>query len=335
MQTDSVTQPRAARSLTEILAPVRPGLDEVERLLAEACRVPSIPILESILHSILGGPAKRLRPALALLVCELLDRRGTGPATLATACEVLHSATLVHDDIVDSADSRRGRPAVHVAWSGKLAVLAGDYLFASAADLVARLDRPRIVRQFADTIHRMSRSEFVQPGLNDGLQAARGQYLEKIGDKTASLLGLACDAASELVGVEIAEANALHAYGWNLGLAFQVYDDILDVSGVTADTGKPVGGDIRHGVLSLPVILYLERESNPRDIVHRVLEGDADEAMVAAALDALRVTGAVDAAREHARAFSALALNALRDLPQGPASGALAELVEYATDRRN
>ena len=129
MRTNALLDRRPSRNLPEILAQIRPGLEAVETLLREAARVPDLPMLASILESVLSGPAKRLRPALALLTCDALGMQGAAPATLAAATEVLHSATLVHDDIVDSAASRRGKPAVHVAWSGNLAVLAGDYLF--------------------------------------------------------------------------------------------------------------------------------------------------------------------------------------------------------------
>ncbi|MBM4435755.1 MAG: polyprenyl synthetase family protein, partial [Actinobacteria bacterium] len=306
MRTDALVDRRPGRSLPEILAQIRPGLEAVETLLSEAAHVPDLPMLASILASVLSGPAKRLRPALALLACEALGTNGAVPVTLATATEVLHSATLVHDDIVDSAASRRGKPAAHVAWSDKLAVLAGDYLFATAADLVARLERPRIVRQFADTIQRMARSEFVAPSFADGMRAARAQYLDKIGNKTASLVALACDAAAELAGAPDIQRDALHAFGWNVGLAFQVIDDILDVSGSSGDTGKPVGGDLRHGTLTLPVIIYLESGGERDGLVRRVVSGQAsDDASMDEALRRLRASGAADAAHAWAAELAA------------------------------
>ncbi len=334
MPSDSAPPARAGRELNDILAGIRPELHGVEELLGRVAEIPDIPLLGSVLGAVLAGPAKRLRPALALLSCDLLGARGHGPRTLAAATEVLHSATLVHDDIVDASDSRRGRPAIHVTWSGKVAVLAGDYLFATAAALVAELDRPSIVRMFADTIHRMSRSEFVSPAYGRDAAAAREQYLTKIGAKTASLFALATGAAGELAGAKDGWGSALQTFGWSLGMSFQITDDILDVSGESGSTGKPVGGDLREGVLTLPVILYLSSTPHGDDAVRRVVAGDArGDEDVAAALRLVRESSAVHEARRVAADYAADSRRALQELPDGPARTAMDELAAHAAQR--
>ncbi len=334
MRSDPLAERASGRELEEILAGVRDRLKAVEHALAAAARVPEIPLLQSILQSILLAPAKRLRPALVVLACDLLGVAGDAPVRLAAGTEVLHSATLVHDDIVDAANARRGRPTAHVQWSERAAVLAGDFLFATSADLVAQLDRPRIVRLFAHTIHRISRSEFISPTGEGDLATVYEQYLAKIGDKTASLFALGCDAAAELADPPDEQRHALHEYGWSLGVAFQMADDILDVVGDTAETGKPVGGDLRAGALTLPVILHLLGDSADDAIVRRVVNGVATEAAdVQAALASLRESGAIAESRRIASERADRARAALGRLPPGAALDALHGLVDYATDR--
>lgn len=334
MRSSAVTDRRPPRDLAEILAPVQMGQAQVESELARCVADSQLPMLQTVLASVLGSQGKRLRPAIALLIGQAYGVDREEVVLLAAGTEVLHSATLVHDDIVDEADSRRGQPAVHAAWSTKVAVLAGDYLFASAADLVARLNRPKIVRQFADTIHVMSRSEFVFPSFNGDADATRRQYLEKIGGKTAALIALACDATAVLADAPDDEAQALHDVGWSLGMAFQVTDDVLDIAGVSQETGKPVGGDLRAGLLTLPVVEYLDAAASPTPVMRRLADGEGlSEAEAAEAIETLRTSGAVDAARAVAEGYADRARSALTRLPSDPAFDALADLVTYATDR--
>ena len=334
MRSSAVTDRRPPRDLAEILAPVQMGQVHVEAELDRCVADSQLPMLQTVLASVLGGSGKRLRPAIALLIGQAYGVDREEVVLLAAGTEVLHSATLVHDDIVDEADSRRGQPSVHAAWSTKVAVLAGDYLFASAADLVARLNRPKIVRQFADTIHMMSRSEFVFPSFNGDAEATRRQYLEKIGGKTAALIALACDATAVLADAPDDEAEALHDVGWALGMAFQVADDVLDIAGVSQETGKPVGGDLRAGLLTLPVVEYLDAAASPSTLMRRLADGEGlSEAESAEAIETLRASGAVDAARAVAEGYADQARTALTRLPSDPAFDALADLVTYATDR--
>ena len=313
---------------------VAPQLAEVEEVLRACTRVPEIPLLEEVLGAVLLAPGKRLRPALALHVAQIVGGRPEAVARLAAATEVLHSATLVHDDIVDSSPERRGQPAVHVTWSQKIAVLAGDYLFATAADLVAQLDRPVIVRLFAATIHDMSTSEFVAPSYDDDGDLARDQYLRKIGHKTASLFALACEAAAVLGDAPAVEREAFRDLGWSLGMAFQITDDILDISGLVAETGKPIGTDLRAGLVTLPVILYLGDGAGDEDPVRAVLTGQATgDADVMQALDAIKSSGAVEDAAAVAGSFAAQARAALDRVRPSPSREPIAAFIHQATER--
>ncbi len=312
---------------------VAPTLADVEQVLSACARVPEVPLLEEVLNAVLLAPGKRLRPSLALHVAQTVGGRPEAVAKLAAATEVLHSATLVHDDIVDSSPERRGQPAVHVMWSQKIAVLAGDYLFATAADLVAQLDRPVIVRLFAATIHDMSTSEFVTPTYDDG-EEAREQYLRKIGHKTASLFALACEAAAVLGDVPDAEREAFRELGWSLGMAFQITDDILDISGLVAETGKPVGTDLRAGLVTLPVIVYLGNETRGDDPVRAVLSGQAaDDVAVTQALEAIKASGAVEQAAGVAASYAARAHAALDRVRPAPSRASFEDFIRQATER--
>ena len=296
--------------------------------------MPDVPVLEEILLAVLTSPAKRLRPALALLVAQVVGGRHEEIVKLAAATEILHSATLVHDDIVDSAAERRGRPALHVAWSQKIAVLAGDYLFATSADLVARLDRPAIVRLFSATIHDMARSEFATVEFEDDRDLAHRQYLQKIGHKTASLFAHTCEAVAVIADASEEEREALRGLGWSVGMAFQITDDILDIRGAMAETGKPVGTDLRAGVLTLPVIMYLGNEPSGGELVQEVLSGKStDDLTVARALDAINASGAVDEAAEIARGHANSARAALALVRAVPARDAIEAFVQHTADR--
>ena len=336
MRSQVVTRQTPPRDLAAILAPVQAEQSRVEVVLDRCVADSEVPLLQSVLAAVLGGPGKRLRPAIALLIGQAYAVDIEDVVLLAAGTEVLHSATLVHDDIVDEADSRRGRPSVHTAWSTKVAVLAGDYLFATSADLVARLNRPKIVRQFADTIHVMSRSEFVLPSFDGDPDKTRLQYLQKIGGKTAALIALACDATGVLAEVDGDDAEALHDFGWTLGMAFQVTDDVLDIAGNSHETGKPVGGDLRAGLLTLPIVEYLDRAASPIPALRRLADGEGlSDAEAAEAIEALQAAGAVDAAREVAEEFAGRARRALARLPSNPAFDTLADLVTYSTDRHS
>ena len=324
----------STEAMDTITALAGPGLGDVERVIRECARVPDVPALEQVLLDVLTSPAKRLRPALALLVAQVVGGHHEAVVNLAAATEILHSATLVHDDIVDGAAERRGQPALHVTWSQKIAVLAGDYLFATSADLVARLDRPAIVRLFSATIHDMARSEFVTPEFDDDGDIAHRQYLQKIGHKTASLFAHTCEAVAVLADAPAEEREALRGLGWGVGMAFQITDDILDIRGAMVETGKPVGTDLRAGVLTLPVILYLGNDPSDGELVQDVLSGKStDELAVARALDAINASGAVDEAAEVARGHANGARAALSVVRAVPARDSIEAFVQHTADR--
>ena len=325
---------RHAPKLAEILSHVQDSMSRVDARLSAISAPESGSTLGAVLKFSLGDTGKRIRPAIVLLSSAAFGRSDDAAIGLAAATECLHSATLVHDDIVDGADSRRGRKAVHVMWSQAAAVLSGDFLFAAAADLVASLERPRIVRMFADTIMKMCRSEFDAPSFRAGSDGMLEDYLLKIEGKTASLFALCCEASAELADAGEPALAAMRGYGTNLGLAFQITDDVLDVMGDENDTGKPVGNDLRQGVLTLPAIHFLNDHRADGSLIRRVIDQPAgSDRELRRAIWEIRESGAIEHAMADAESYAEKARGFLAPLPAGRNRAALEDLTHYVINR--
>ena len=311
---------------------VQEDLRLVEQVFDEIKQVDYGPLGE-MLKMVLGGGGKLMRPALALLAGRFgnydLDRL----VPLAASVELLHTATLVHDDVIDNADMRRGRPTVNSAFQNSTTVMLGDFLFAHAADQVVRTDELRVVRLFSQTLMIMAKGEIRQDmAAYDSRQTIR-DYLARINGKTASLFSTACEGGAIVAGEPDEHVAALREYGYNFGMAFQVIDDILDFAGDPEAMGKPVGSDLMQGTLTLPSFLLLERMpgDNP---VKAYFDSPGDEAL-AAAIAAIKDSGSLAESIEMARDFSRRAVEALASLPDNPDRRTLAELAAYILDRRS
>jgi geranylgeranyl pyrophosphate synthase len=264
-----------------LYAPILSELALVEERLG-SLRRPEYPSLERILESTLGNGGKRIRPALTLLAGLLHDYRLDVLLPMATGVELLHTATLIHDDVVDKADVRRKRPTPFVEWGAGPAILAGDYIFAAAADQVAMTGNNRVIRLFAQTLMTIAQGELNQVFAAHGWQPNREAYLGRIGAKTATLFATAAESGAILGQAPEAEVQAMSAYGHNLGMAFQLVDDILDFVGNEDELGKPVGSDLLQGTLTLPAFWLVE--CSPHDNpIQRYFENkrpeDLDEAI--------------------------------------------------------
>lgn len=305
------SQAEAAR---ELLSVVSRDLDRIDSVLMEAAEVSYQP-LRAVLQPILGARGKRLRPALLLLAAQQnrYDVERLIPA--AAAVELLHTATLVHDDMIDDAATRRGVPTVNDRLSNKVSVLAGDYLFAKSASLAAKTDNLEVMGIFAEalmTIADGQLQEMFSPMTPDLL---REEYLRRIACKTASLFRAATAIGAALSGADPQEAEALRQYGFNFGMAFQIVDDILDFVGDEQDLGKPVGSDLRQGTVTLPSIILLQLfpEDNP---IHSILAGNGhSEEDVRIAIDMVRNSPALELSYAQARVFAESAKKDLAIIP--------------------
>jgi len=315
-----------------LYGPVQEDLARVEATFESIKQADYAPLAE-MLGMVLGGGGKLLRPALTLLAGRFGEYDLDLLVPLAASVELLHTASLVHDDVIDSADTRRGRPTANSAFHNATTVMLGDYMFAHAAEQVARTGNIRVIRLFAQTLMVMTKGEIGQDlSAYDSRQTIR-DYLQRIGGKTASLFATACEGGAVVAGQPEERIEALRNYGYNFGMAFQVVDDILDFTGDEAEMGKPVGSDLMQGTLTLPSLLLMERRpaDNP---VRKYFERPRKE-LLAEAVDAIRGSDIPQESYEMARGFCAAALEALAVLPEDPARQALQDLTGYALERRS
>jgi geranylgeranyl pyrophosphate synthase len=267
-----------------------------------------------------------------LLVCKLLDADCRRAVNLAAAVEMLHTATLVHDDIIDGALVRRGNPTLNSTWSPGATILTGDYLFARAADLAAQTDSVTVMRLFAQALMTICNGELHQLFNARQPLVDRDDYYQRIFAKTGSLFVLAGEAAGVLAGVDKEARSNLRSFGRELGIAFQIVDDILDFVGSEAQVGKPLGSDLAQGLVTLPTICFLE--NNPGDErVLSVLQGKRSANYLQVALDAVRDSEAIPQAEAVARKHASAAKAALQELPANRYRQTLLELADYTVQR--
>lgn len=291
------------------------------------------PDLEAALEHLLSSGGKRIRPTLVLLVGGMLQADRERIITLAAAIELLHTATLVHDDLIDGSLLRRGIPTLNAQWTPGATVLTGDYVFARAAHLAAQTESLEVMRRFAQTLMTIVDGEITQL-FGSEVEDARQDYLRRIYAKTASLFELAAEGAALLSPDPEVYREPVRRFGYALGIAFQIVDDILDFVGEEQRVGKPVASDLRQGLITLPTLVYMETQPQDEDL-ERLLQGASlPESTILRLVDSIRASGAVDKALDEARHYVAQGLEALSPLPDTPERQALHELAEYVIQRQ-
>lgn len=324
-----------------LLEPLVADLERVERRMREPVH-PEYPQLTAVLQSILDSGGKRLRPALALLAGSFYPTDSEKLVSLAASIEMLHTATLVHDDLIDGAMLRRGRTTINARWNTGATVLTGDYLFARAAALAAETENVRVIAIFANTLMTICSGELRQifdrhdlPHIDSeaAWQKALARYDQRIHAKTASLFAAATEAASVLSGAPEEQVNALREYGWLLGTGFQIIDDVLDFEGDQEVLGKPVGSDLREGIVTLPVLYFLREHPDDEQVAAVVRDG-SDDALVRKVVAGIRETGALAQAMDRARALIVQSQTALADLPKGRTRDIMHALADYTVSRQ-
>jgi heptaprenyl diphosphate synthase len=278
-----------------------------------------------------GG--KRLRPALVLLAANLGRYRFERVAPAAIAVELVHAATLVHDDVIDRSDTRRGRPTVRARQGDEPAIVVGDFYFAKAYREASRTEVPEVVSLLAAAVMRVCHGELQQQRTRHRYRLSVDRYLRRIELKTASLLAASCEVGALLGELDDEGRRALTRYGQRLGMAFQVADDVLDYLGSEEEVGKPVGHDLLEGFATLPLMLALEGAAAPR-LRGLLREGQPiGTAEVAEAVSAVREAGAPQRALARAREWAEEATWELAAFSGHPAAAALARLAEYVVSR--
>jgi geranylgeranyl pyrophosphate synthase len=321
-------------AIRAILALVQPGLAQLEGSLA-ALADSDDAVLGPMLSTVLPGTGKRLRPALSLLIGRIGSADAEALNHMAVGVELLHTASLVHDDIVDESDTRHGGATLSARVGNALAVLVGDYLFSQAAQECVATGDLQVVRLFAETLGAMAQGQIDDANRQIGGHHAwesvtRDRYYHTIRGKTASLFVLACQGTAQLGGLRPVQVAALGVYGESLGLAFQVVDDILDFTSTEQELGKPVGSDLRQGTITLPVILTRDNQ-----LADGRLRAAFETEDVEQQVRLVQESGAIPAAYSEADALIARARAALEVLPAGIERDALDALAGYVTRRAN
>jgi geranylgeranyl pyrophosphate synthase len=293
------------------------------------------PELRAALEHLLAAGGKRIRPTLGLLTGRMLGAPHERLITLAAAVELLHTATLVHDDLIDGALLRRGVQTLNARWSPPATVLTGDFVFARAASLAAQTDHLPLMRLFSETLAVIVNGELTQLFAARG-DANREHYYERIRAKTASLIEMTTRAAAMISPVEETVVHAMQQLGFHIGMAFQIVDDVLDFTGDQDQVGKPVGNDLLQGLVTLPTLYFVEQ--NPQDArVRSLLEGRflfENDAMLSL-VEAVRASDATENALGEAQEHIQKAVQQLEGMPDGIERQALLELATYTISRKN
>ena len=290
-------------------------------------------LINAIAEHIVGGGGKRLRPALHVLAAHAAGYEGDAHIELAAVIEFIHTATLLHDDVVDGSDLRRGRKTANAAWGNAASVLVGDFLYSRAFQMMVELDRMEVMRILADTTNSIAEGEVLQL-LNIGkAETSEAAYMQVIERKTAVLFAAATQLGGVLAGLPAVQEQALFDYGMHLGYAFQIADDVLDYVSDAGTLGKNIGDDLAEGKATLPLIYAIERApAEQAASLKRAIETgglDSLDNIVAA----IRDTGAIERARAMAQKYADAAKEALHALPPSTARDALAALADYALQR--
>src|SRR5205085_4420214 len=261
-------------TLSRLFANIQLDLDQVDVTFEERA-TSGLDILNSASMHALGAPGKRLRTALTLLSGKMKTYRFDKLLPLSVAFEMVHLATLIHDDIVDNAKTRRGNPTVNAVWGDHIAILLGDYYFAKTAGLIADINDNRIDHLFSDTVATVCEGTIMEMMTAGQVDLTIESYYEKISHKTACLIAACCKGGAIVSQASVEEIGLLHEYGMNLGIAFQIIDDVLDYTEDQSTIGKPAGNDLRQGMVTLPLIYALQGQpwNGHHQAVHRLLTG--------------------------------------------------------------
>lgn len=318
----------------QIFALIADRLASVEELFGESLASP-VEIVREIGSFVAETGGKRVRPTLHLLTARLCRYEGPHDVLLGVVLEFIHSATLIHDDIIDGATVRRGRPSVNYQWGNNITVLFGDYLFAKAMQMALRAGSLRVMEALADVTIKMVEGELLQNRYEGRIDVSEAEYIDLIERKTAGLFSCCCELAGILAGVSEERLGQLKRYGLNLGMAFQIVDDLLDFTGDSKKLGKPSTSDLREGKVTLPVIDVLARNvSGAKPQVEAIMNGAGGDPAAIRRLNALLTeSGALDRARARARQYATAATVELGHFADSPARQALETLPDLLLSR--
>ncbi len=330
-----IPEPADSPSLAPMMALTASGMNSVNSVILERMQS-QIPLIPALAGHLIAGGGKRMRPMLTLASAKLCDYQGMRHHKLAASVEFIHTATLLHDDVVDGSDLRRGKATANMVFGNPATVLVGDFLFTRAFELMVEDGSLKVLKILSGASSVISEGEVDQLTAQRQIETSEDRYLSIIAAKTAALFAAACRISAVVAERSEADERALDDYGRNLGIAFQLVDDAIDYDSSSAEMGKGKGDDFREGKMTLPVILAYARGSDDerrfwREAIsgHRI--ADADLAHAVALIERHDCVGAT---RERARLFASRAIDAIAGFPAGEARAVMAEAAEFAVSRR-
>ena len=317
-----------------ILNPISEQLQLVDARLKEFSESSELPSLEDLLIHVFDSSGKLARPALTLLTAGFHPNDGEKVVTMATAVEMLHVATLIHDDTVDEAETRRGRVTVSSNWGQHTAVLLGDYVFAASATYVCATGNIRVIKRFSETIMDLSRGQMQETANSRDIQKGMDDYLERIYFKTASLFSTSGESGAVLSGAPESTVQILKTYSEKIGLAFQVVDDVLDITGTEQEIGKPVGSDLLNGVITLPTIYAME-DSDCRRNVEIFLADPSNSNLHSEIIEMVKASDVEERSYKYADRLIEEAKLAIKPLEDNDCKKSLLLLADFIISRNN
>jgi geranylgeranyl pyrophosphate synthase len=323
-------------TLSRLFSGIQQDLDVVEQTFQERASS-GLDLLNLASTHALSAPGKRLRTALTLLSGKLGTYLFEKLLLVSVAFEMVHLATLVHDDIIDHADTRRGIPTINARWGEGVAILLGDYLFARTAGIIADLNDTRLIRLFSDTVATVCEGTILETLSAGQLDVSVDAYLERISRKTACLMAACCKGGAIVSEATAEQADALYAFGLNLGMAFQIVDDVLDYTGSQESVGKPTGNDLRQGLMTLPLIYALQTQNNGHsDEIRQLLAAkNASDDRLNAIVRWVAQGPGISAALNEAERFAQRARSALDTFPPGKDRDVLDDLTHFVLARQH
>ncbi|MCB5424775.1 polyprenyl synthetase family protein [Altererythrobacter sp. CC-YST694] len=334
MSAQVIPLPRKEPSLAPILSLTATAMNAVNAVILDRMQS-EIPLIPALAGHLISGGGKRMRPMLTLAGAELIGYQGTRHHKLAAAVEFIHTATLLHDDVVDGSDMRRGKAAANIIFGNPATVLVGDFLFTRSFELMVEDGSLKVLKILSNASSVISEGEVDQLTAQRQIETSEERYLSIISSKTAALFAAASRIAAVVAERSEAEEQALDDYGRNLGIAFQLVDDALDYSSDAAEMGKDRGDDFREGKMTLPVILaYARGSEEERSFWRAAIAGHrTSDADLAHAVELIQSHDAVNATRERARHFAQRAIDALSIFPATKAREAMVEAAQFAVSR--
>jgi octaprenyl-diphosphate synthase len=312
------------------------GMERVNRLILSKAGS-DVQMIPEVANHLISSGGKRLRPMLTLAAAELYGYEGENHIRLATAVEFMHTATLLHDDVVDESALRRGKSTARMIWGNQASVLVGDFLLGQAFKMMVDAGSMEALDVLATSATVIAEGEVMQLSAAKNMETTEDDYLAVIRAKTAALFASAAEVGPIIAGEGKASRNALKSYGMNLGLAFQLVDDVLDYGGKSAELGKNTGDDFREGKITLPIILSYRRGTHDERAFWRqaIEKGDASEENLEKAMGLITRYGGLTDTIARARHYGMIARDALAPLPEGDIKEALLEVIDFCIERVN